>query len=135
MPSLVWRLLALFVAGGLGTWARYGLSLWIRSGRDSLFPWDTLVVNALGCFLFGLIAGLIPVVWSASDEWRLVIFTGFLGGFTTFSAYAFQTVDLAGNRRFDLAVANVLAQNGVGMACLVIGIWLAQWIAGPASGS
>lgn len=83
---------ALLVAGGgaLGCLARWAVSLWLaRPG----FPWPTLAVNLLGSFLIGaLLAGRLAE--EPAIAWRLLLVTGFLGGFTTMSAFAYETTAL-----------------------------------------
>jgi len=85
----------------LGTLCRYGLGTWVEQSVPSPFPYGTAVINLAGCFMAGL---LFPIFdrTSIAPELRLAVFTGFLGGFTTFSAYGLQTVVLEerrGNRR------------------------------------
>src|SRR5262245_3185254 len=84
-------LLLLAGAGVVGTLARFALSLWTNRMFGERFPWGTLAVNLLGCLLFGF-------VWAVgferrwiSDETRAVLLTGFMGAFTTFSTFAFDT--------------------------------------------
>lgn len=82
MKEWIW----LFLAGGTGTALRAGLD---RFAASSNFPWGTLTVNLLGSFAIGVAAARSP------DEWRWIIGAGFLGGFTTFSAWSLHSVALA----------------------------------------
>ena len=85
--------LLVFVGGGLGAAARHGIN---RAGLSLLgpgFPWWTLGVNVLGSFLIGLLAGLFDVMGTGQYA-RLFLTTGFLGGFTTFSAFSLDALTL-----------------------------------------
>jgi CrcB protein len=82
-----------FVGGGLGAVARHGIN---RAGLAMLgpgFPWWTLAVNVLGSFLIGLLAGLFGA-WETGHNARLFLTTGFLGGFTTFSAFSLDALTM-----------------------------------------
>lgn len=110
MNALEWG--ALIVGGGIGAGARYLLDGAIMRGRKDAFPLGILVVNIVGSFLLGLLAG-VPQV---SPAWLAIIGTGVLGGFTTFSTVAVETVLLAQRRRRDWAWVNLL---GTFLVCLV----------------
>ncbi|MCM1163344.1 MAG: fluoride efflux transporter CrcB [Muribaculaceae bacterium] len=80
----------IFIVGAgscLGGVVRYLLSRVVQSGLHTAFPWGTLVVNLLGCFVIGLVYGLIDRGFQLSDSMRLFITVGFCGGFTTFSTF------------------------------------------------
>jgi CrcB protein len=118
--------LALIALGGLlGTLCRYGLSAWVDGRSQSSFPYGTLAVNLAGCFVAGL---LLPVFERAAvaPEMRLAVFTGFLGGFTTFSAYGVQTVALTADGMFSMAALNVLLSNVAGLAAVWVGSTLSR---------
>lgn len=121
-PLLV---LAVAVAGGLGAVARLVLDGAIRSRVRVNIPLGTTVINVTGSFLLGLVTGL-ALAHGLPAEWRAVLGTGFLGGYTTFSTASFETVRLAQQRRYRAA-----AFNGVGMLLLALaaaglGLWLGQ---------
>jgi CrcB protein len=83
------KLLLIIGSGGfLGSIARYLLSHLITEKNESPFPWGTLVVNLLGCFLIGLVFGIAAKTQSMHPEVRMFLTVGVLGGFTTFSAFA-----------------------------------------------
>ena len=124
MTKLIW----LSLAGVCGTLARYGLSGWVQRHTGALFPWGTFTVNLAGCFLFGLI-------WSFSEnralinsEVRTVILLGFLGAFTTFSSFAFETSQLIRDSQWMTAALNIAGQNVLGIAGLFIGLTLGRSI-------
>ncbi|MEM1445935.1 MAG: CrcB family protein [Planctomycetota bacterium] len=144
-------LLAVAVAGGLGTLARFGLGTavgrWFApasnaaptgpmhgflGGVPGASPVGTLTVNAAGCLLFGLLWG-----WTAQREqfatWttpelRLMVLTGFLGAFTTFSTFAFETTHLMRHGHTAAALLNLLVQNAVGLTLAFAGFAIAaRW--------
>lgn len=116
-------LLLMLVAGAAGTLARYLLSTAVRSVAGSSFPWGTWCVNLLGCVFFGWVAALAGSRAALSDETRLVLLVGFAGAFTTFSTLAFETVELARQGRWVAAGVNVVVQNGLGCAAILLGLW------------
>ncbi len=120
------KLLALAVAGTLGTLARYGLGGLVQRLHESAFPWGTLVVNALGCFLFGVVWALAEERLVISGETRLVLLVGFMGAFTTFSTYAFETSAMLRDAEWLLAASNLLAHNVLGIACFFVGVALGR---------
>jgi CrcB protein len=121
----VLKLLLLALAGGAGTLLRYGIQVIVPRGRLG-FPYGTLAVNLLGCFLFGLIWTLAEGRVAMSATTRTVVLVGFLGGFTTFSSFAFETGQLVLSSQLVLAGVNLLAHNALGLVCLVVGMLVAR---------
>lgn len=120
------ELLLLAAAGALGTLSRYWTMGLVQRFAGASFPWGTLVVNASGCLLFG-------VVWTLAEErlllrgpTRFIILTGFMGAFTTFSTFAFETGQLMRDSQWLQAVGNVALQNVLGLVCLFVGFSLAR---------
>jgi CrcB protein len=111
------------LAGALGTLARYAVGIVSVAVFGTSYPYGTFLVNMLGSFLFGLLAGLPRL----SVEWQIILLTGFLGGFTTFSAFAFENYQLLGQHRYLAFVAHVAGQNILGIAAVVAGCVLAAW--------
>ena len=120
------QLFWLVLAGGLGTLARYGLSGWVHRFVDTSFPVGSLIVNALGCFCFGLIWSLSEERLAITPQLRLLILVGFMGAFTTFSTFIFETGALAKDINWTFALFNILAQNGIGILSLMLGLRLAK---------
>lgn len=116
----------LALAGAAGTLARYGLAAAVLKWRGPGFPWGTLAVNALGCLLFGFFTSLADERGAISPETRLVLTTGFLGAFTTFSTFAFETVQLGRAEQPLQALLNVAAQMVLGLALAIGGSALAR---------
>lgn len=120
-----------FLGGGFGSLARYGMSLWVGSLWDGSYPLGTFLINLLGCFLIGFLGGLSERV-TVDPQVRLLLQTGFLGGFTTFSSFGLETVQLF--RRGEGAVASsyLLGSNLLGIVCVFGGFFLAKALVGPA---
>ena len=114
------RLLLVGLGGFVGTVIRYWLSGVIARRYGETFPWGTLAVNALGCFMAGLLFYFLFDRFLASPTARSVVFIGLLGGFTTFSSYGMQTFALIRDGEVSLALLNILVSN---VLCLFL-VWL-----------
>jgi CrcB protein len=111
------------LAGGLGAVARFVVDGLVRTRASAAFPVGTVIVNVSGSFTLGLVTGLV-LAHAAPDGLRLVVGTGFLGGYTTFSTASFETVRLVEQRRVGLALLNA-AGTLVGTVCVAAaGLWL-----------
>ena len=119
------RLIWLAVAGALGTLARYGVGLCVPR-VDEGFPWPTLIVNCVGSFFFGCVWTLADSRGAISPDLQLALLTGFLGGFTTFSAFAYETGHLLRHEAYGPAVANVLLNNLLGILLFFVGCALCR---------
>lgn len=120
------KLILLFLAGGIGTLARYGLSSMVQRISASEMPYGTFAVNGIGCFLFGLVWPLAEQRLLISGETRFIILTGFMGAFTTFSTFAFESSGLLRDSQWWQAAANILAQNVVGISAVILGMATAK---------
>jgi fluoride exporter len=116
------KLLLIGLAGAFGALSRYGLGGFVQRYGGVNFPWGTLVVNILGSFLFGFIWSLIEQRLVVSIETRIVILTGFIGAFTTFSSVMFETTFMIRDAQWILAALNLMAQIGLGMAAMFLGL-------------
>jgi CrcB protein len=127
--------LLLFVAvgGALGAVARYGLSGWVQSVSGGTFPWGTLVVNVLGCFLLGFVFRVLQLS-ALSPAFRGAVTVGFLGAFTTFSTFGLETVGLLQDGRWARAAAYAGGSVAIGVAAVVAGLWLATALQRPTAG-
>lgn len=120
-----WTMKILFVllGGSLGALSRYGVSLLAVKLFGVKFPWGTLIVNLSGCFLIGL-----AFAWGErgfgimNPSVRLFFMTGFLGALTTFSTFGLEIVTALQEGRYLVAVANILANNVVGIALVFSGM-------------
>lgn len=116
------RLVLIGLAGALGTLARYGLGGFVQQVAGGDLPWGTLFVNMLGCFLFGLVLTLADERLVISQEHRAIMLGGFMGAFTTFSTFIFDTGGFMREAQWLLATGNVLVQTGVGLVFLFVGV-------------
>ena len=118
----MYKLLLIAAGGALGTLARYGTSSAMQElSRRWKFPAGTLLVNLLGCFLIGLLYGLLTERFKVPEVYRLAVITGFLGGYTTFSAYAWETVELFRERGTTAGLLYVVASNLGGIVMVILG--------------
>ena len=123
--------LLIFVGGGLGAVARYGLTLAAARAFGVQFPWGTLGVNVTGSLAMGLVAGYF-IARGAPAEWdnaRLFLTTGILGGYTTFSAFSLDTIMLWENGHLALLAFYVFGSVAFSIAALFIGYALAKGMA------
>lgn len=122
-PKTVWRQwLLIALAGALGTLCRYWISGWVSRQGEGSFPWGTLAVNVLGCFLFGLIWSLAEERFLISGQTRFIMLTGFMGALTTFSTFGFETQALLQDGQWTRALGNVAANNLLGLAAVWLGL-------------
>ncbi len=116
-------MLAVAVAGGLGAVARLVLDGVLRSRMVVNFPLGTTVINVTGSFLLGLVTGL-ALAHGLPTEWRAILGTGFLGGYTTFSTASFETVRLAQQHRYRAALVNGFGMMLLALAAAGLGLWV-----------
>ncbi|MCU1480215.1 MAG: chromosome condensation protein CrcB [Subtercola sp.] len=122
--------LAIAVAGGLGAVCRFMLDGAIKSVVKTSYPVATTVINVTGSFLLGLVTA-VSLSAVLDSNWALIIGTGFLGGYTTFSTASFETVRLVQSRRYAAALSNGLGMLVVSVAAAALG----YWIGSPSLGS
>lgn len=109
------------VGGAVGAALRYLISGWTYAILGTGFPWGTLVVNLIGSFLIGLLWQLFADA-AVSPNTRILILTGGLGAFTTFSTFALESLNLFRDGDIELGLANVLVSNLLGIALVFLGI-------------
>ena len=122
------KLLYMSLAGALGTLARYGLSGVVQRWTTPSFPWGTTAVNLLGCFIFGFVWELTSERFSISGELRICILIGFLGAFTKFSSFIFESGKLLADGELLIGIGYMLIQNVFGLALFFTGLVLARWV-------
>ncbi len=120
----------LFIAAGgaAGSLSRYLVSGMVQRMIDSSFPAGTFAVNMLGCLFFGIVTGLFEERLGFPPEMRLFILTGFMGAFTTFSTYMFESTTLVKSGQWVMAALNVGGQSLLGFLCIVGGLALGRLI-------
>jgi CrcB protein len=120
--DLMLRILMIGVGGFIGTIFRYLISGYIQNLMKSFeFPYGTLVVNVVGCFVIGLLSELADAQGAFSSEIRSFLFIGILGGFTTFSTFGNETFHLLRDNQNILAAANVITHVLLGLGAVWIG--------------
>ena len=115
------KLLGVAVGGAAGALARYGTVLLFQRIVGSVFPWGVLAVNVLGSFLFGLFWA-----YAEDQDWipegmRLLVLTGFLGSYTTFSTFAFDEAIFLRGGSWSMFMANMLISNAAALTAVFIG--------------
>ncbi|GAA2053075.1 fluoride efflux transporter CrcB [Leifsonia soli] len=116
---------AVAAAGGVGAVGRLVLDGVLKARVRVSFPFGTTVINVTGSFLLGLVTGL-ALAHGLPPEWRAVLGTGFLGGYTTFSTASYETVRLAQQRRYRAALFNGVGMLVLALAAAGLGLWLGQ---------
>ena len=115
------------VGGVVGAVARYLVVMGLNGAvGGSGFPYGTLAVNAVGCFLIGRGVGYAEAHRPLSDEVQAFLLIGVLGGFTTFSAFGMDTIRLLRDGAYVAGSANVVAQVAVGLGAVVVGLRVGQ---------
>ncbi len=118
------------VGGFVGANARYVVGRAVGDRLGDAFPYGTLVVNLVGAFLVGVVLTVLTERLVADPVWRQLIVGGFLGGFTTFSAYTFEAVALMDAGRWGAALRYVVGSNLLGLLLCLAGIALARYVMG-----
>lgn len=127
------KLLLVGLAGLAGTLGRYWLAGHITGRYGEAFPWGTLAVNVIGCFLAGVLFFVMHERLLLGEPWRTALMVGLLGGFTTFSAFGLQTFTLLREGELAPALLNVVASNVLGLVMVWGGYALTKTLAGAAA--
>jgi fluoride exporter len=112
--------------GALGSVARYGLNIGVTRTLGEAFPWGILLANVLGCFLMGVLGAYFMHRMPEGETARLFLTTGFLGGFTTFSAFSFDILKLVNGGQNNAAILYVLASVGLSVLAVFVGFLLVK---------
>jgi CrcB protein len=121
------RVVLIGLAGALGTLARYGMGGLVQRLSGGHLPWGTLFVNVLGCFLFGMVWALSDERLVISEEARIIMLGGFMGAFTTFSTFIFDTGGFLRDQQYFLATGNMLVQVMIGLLSFFGGTFAGRW--------
>lgn len=122
--------LALFaLASALGSLARYGLSSLVGMLVKTSFPWGIFLTNVTGCFLFGTVWGMACTWRLLSDATRVILLTGFMGSFTTFSTFIFDANAMLVNKAWLALACNIAGQIVLGILALQLGMRFSACIA------
>ena len=111
-----------FVGGAL----RYLISTWMKNACSQSFPWGTLMVNLVGCFLIGVIFALFSRFCSTSHPWCLLLTTGLCGGFTTFSTFANESLQMLQNGQWGGFITYISISVIAGICLTALGYWVGK---------
>jgi fluoride exporter len=125
----MYHLTIVFLGGGVGAGLRYLCNLVAVRMVCSGFPWGTLCINILGSFLMGIFIELVSRRFGGSQELRLFVATGILGGFTTFSAFSLDFVELFERGQVMSAGAYAIASVVLSILAVFAGLWVARHFA------
>jgi len=112
------------IGGALGAVARYLTYIWVRAQSTHYFPIGTLLINVAGCFAIGVLMVFVEKSVPFHRHLLLIGATGFLGSYTTFSTFGFETIHLIRNDHFGWAGANILANVVLGL----VGVWMGRFL-------
>ena len=115
------------LGGAVGALLRYLVSGWVYDWLGAAFPWGTLAVNLIGCFVIGFMWQLFEER-ALSPQTRAMLFTGGLGAFTTFSTYGLESTSLFRDGQTGLGLTNMLVSNVIGILFVILGSMLARYL-------
>ncbi|RME72046.1 MAG: fluoride efflux transporter CrcB [Chloroflexi bacterium] len=126
----MWQYLWIGLGGFLGANARYLVQQWAAQWWGSDFPYGTMLANVSGSFIIAFFLTLAAGRLAVSPELRLLIAVGFLGGFTTFSSFSFETFRLLEQSGWSVALLNFAGNTALGLGGVGLGIFLARLLQG-----
>ena len=124
----MFQIFLIMTGGALGALSRFLVSIGMHKYLGMGFPWGTLVVNAIGSLTIGFLWGL----WERtglSPELKAFLFVGILGGFTTFSSFSLETLNLLKAGHYKLALLNIFANNLISISLVIGGYFLGKFFA------
>ena len=128
MDTALSRFLWIGLGGATGTWARWLLSGWLLRSLGSAFPYGTVAVNVIGCFLMGTIMVVGTQTEAISETARLALTVGVMGGFTTYSTFNYETIEYARQGAWGIAAANLSVTF---LSCVIsglLGLATGRWV-------
>lgn len=120
------KYLIVLAGSGLGGMLRFAAGNWVLARFDWRYPTGTFFINVTGSFLIGLIMALLTERWEVHPYWRLFLVVGFLGGFTTFSTFEFETLTAVRNGHRLIAGLYVMSSVGFGYLAVWLGASLGR---------
>jgi CrcB protein len=117
--------LFIFLGAGLGGLSRWWIGSYVQSFTASAFPVGTLAVNASGCLAIGILAAL-SVSWLQREDVRLGLIVGVLGGYTTFSSFALESLKMMNDGHWGRAALYILLSNALGLLAAWAGMGLGR---------
>ncbi|MDR3590902.1 MAG: fluoride efflux transporter CrcB [Negativicutes bacterium] len=122
------KIIVVAVGGSIGAALRYVTSAWAAERFGGDFPYGTLIVNVVGCFIIGAFMVLVTERVIANPYWRLLVAVGFVGGLTTFSSFGYETLKLVEDAQLQWALYNILANFILGFFATWLGMSIARAI-------
>lgn len=119
------KIIFLLTGGALGSLSRYLVSGLTHRYISGIFPWGTLMANATGALIIGIFWGIFDQR-DIGPNTRMFVFVGFLGGYTTFSTFALETMNLVRDGEMKIAIFNVLANNMLALVLVFVGYFLSK---------
>jgi len=116
-------LMYIVIGGGTGALLRYFTSQFVNNLYNKNFSLGTIAVNCIGALLIGFLINIFDI-FGINAKLKLLIITGFLGGYTTFSTYSVETVHYFINGNIKYGVLNILLNNILCILCVLLGLWL-----------
>ncbi|QDU60607.1 Putative fluoride ion transporter CrcB [Planctomycetes bacterium Pan216] len=120
------KLLLIGILGGAGALCRFWVGGLMRDWLGTSFPFGTMTANVLGCLLFGIVWQLGESRMLISNETRVIILTGFMGAFTTFSTYTFELSNYLRDSQWGLAATYFFGSEALGLGAIVLGILIGR---------
>lgn len=114
------------LGGALGSVARFAVGLWIYERMGTRFPYGTFVINISGCFIIGFVMAVLDARMALPPEWRLAIPIGFIGAYTTFSTFEYETVRMAQHGQLLTCALYIAGSVVLGYAAVWLGIVAAR---------
>lgn len=121
---MIKNIFLVLLGGGTGSIVRYLLSYFLTKNSTNLFPWATFIANTLGCLLIGLLFGYIQKNNVQNETLKLLLITGFCGGFTTFSTFSLENIQFIQNQNYNLALLYTISSIFIGFLGVLIGFKL-----------
>ena len=123
---MIKQLFLVGIGGGAGSMLRFLVSVSTSRFAHGTFPLATLLVNLSGCFLIGVLAGIFSQPPYVSHNMRFLLITGFCGGYTTFSTFAHENLQLIENQQLSMAIGYTLLSVVLGVGLVGAGMWVTQ---------
>jgi len=122
------KLLVIGFGGFLGSILRYVVGKSVDGKINASFPWGTFTVNVVGSFIIGFVYMLAMRKVGITENWRLFLGAGFCGGFTTFSAFAWENVSLLDQKLIGTSLIYIVSSVVIGMLAIVAGGWVSRFL-------
>ena len=125
---MIRHLLLVGMGGAAGSIARYLCQRWVSANFQHSFPWGTFLVNFAGCLLIGLLWGISLKSFERNEQLKLLLMVGFCGGYTTFSAFTLEGMQLINQGRFLIFTLYFALSVLLGLFATITGAWLAEYL-------